>query len=57
MIFGKSVQSFALRDESKQGFLTVRVIYRQEIKAYSARNAARRRDWKLAAEMPLSRPL
>jgi len=52
MIFGKPVQSFAVSDGMRPGLLALSFIYRQEIKGCSAKNAARLRDGKLAAEMP-----
>jgi hypothetical protein len=57
MIFGKPVQSFALRDGRQSWWQASRIVYRQEIKAYSARDEARRLKGKLAAEMPLSKAL
>jgi hypothetical protein len=44
MIFGKTVQSFALLDGMRPGWLALRFIYRQETKGCWGRNAVRRRD-------------
>jgi hypothetical protein len=54
MIFGKTVQHFALLDDSQQRLLTLRFIYRQEIKGSRPTNAAWQRDicWQLKCPNP-----
>jgi hypothetical protein len=44
MIFGKTVQNFALLDGMGQGWLAWRSIYRQEIKGCWRRNGTGWRD-------------